>query len=443
MPKNRKPLHTKYVLTGELGKTNTTIITLENGLRVINEKVEGATSACIGLWVEVGSKHETDKVAGISHFIEHVVFKGTKNRTMFEIMSTIETHGGMLNAYTTKEHTCYYAWSRPKFLEESLAILSDLVFHPNFSDRDIKREKGVIIEEIHGLDDEADELLFDLFEKEIFSDSPLALPVIGTEKSITSLTKKDITAFHAKYYSPQNVIAVFTGNLTNAEVARLAKKYLSKGKGKKVVPDQTSAGSKEIGQKKVIIGKAGISQSHIIIGKAAPGYNAADFVAYGALVTLLGVGMSSRLNLRLREELGLAYETVAFHSPYADRGCIGVYAAVADEKTERALQVMKQIIRGLFTTPITKDELERTKEQMIGSLLLSLESISNRMMRTGQSILYHGRYLSIEEEIKKVAALTLPKIRSVAEVIFRDEKQLSVVSIVPKKRLNSIKAKLI
>jgi predicted Zn-dependent peptidase len=357
-------------------------------------------------------------------------------------MSTIETHGGMLNAYTTKEHTCYYAWSRPKFLEESLAILSDLVFHPTFSDRDIKREKGVIIEEIRGLEDEADEMLFDLFEKELFSPATLALPVIGSEKSISSLRKNDITKFHNQYYSPDNVVAVFTGNLTDAEVKRLAKRYLHirKTSSKKIDPVRTLSSNYA---KRVVDWKAGLSQSHVIIGAASPGYDSPDLVAYSALVTLLGVGMSSRLNLRLREELGLAYECVAFHSPYADKGCIGVYAAVAEEKTEKALAEMKSILRGLFTKPITKAELERTKEQMIGSLLLSLESISNRMMRTGQSILYHNEYLTIAEEIRRVATLTLPKIRRIAEEIFRDEKRLSVVSIVPKKRLQSLKAKLI
>lgn len=441
MPNTKKKQTANYVLPREIGKTEVSDVYLRNGLRVINERVEGATSACVGLWVNVGSKHESPALAGISHFIEHVVFKGTQHRTMFEIMNTIESHGGMLNAYTTKEHTCYYAWSRPKFIEESLAILSDLVFYPSFTSKDIAREKGVIIEEIRGLDDETDEMLFDLFEKKIFSPSTLALPVIGTQKSISSLRKKEILEFHRQYYAPDNVTAVFTGNLTDSEVKRLAIKYLTTGtpssQSRGSVPTSSNSGSR------VVEGKSGVSQSHVIIGSASPGYDSSDLPAYSALTTLLGVGMSSRLNLRLREELGLAYECVAFHSPYAEIGCMGIYAAVAEEKTEKAISEMRQILKGLFTTPITKSELERTKEQMIGSILLSLESISNRLMRTGQSVLYHNRYLSVEEEIRKVAELSLSKIRRIAEEIFRDEKRLSVVSIVPKKRLHSIKDKLI
>jgi predicted Zn-dependent peptidase len=429
----------KYILPSELSEANTKYWVLENGLRVINEKITGASSVGIGLWIEAGSVHEEPRLNGMSHFIEHVAFKGTKRRSMYEIMSSIESRGGMLNAFTTKEHTCYYGWTRPKYLDEATQVLGELVFHPTFGDADIRREKSVIAEEIRGLDDEPDELVFDLFEEKLFGEHPLSRPVIGNEKAVASLKKKDVITFHKEHYTPAKIVAVFSGNVSHPDALRLAKKYFSvKGKQKRKASDDTAP---PLGKKayRIVKGKAGLSQSHIIIGNRSYGFDSPKLPALGALITLLGVGMGSRLNLKLREELGLAYETMAFHSPYANTGCTGIYAAVKDTNTERSVDVIFSIIKDLFRKPVTKAELEQTKEQMIGSIVLSMESVTTRLMRTGSNELSYRRIVSLQEEIGKIASLKLDDISAVAEEIFRDEKALSVVSITSKNRVKILK----
>jgi predicted Zn-dependent peptidase len=243
-PPNVSTFH-KYILPSELGEANTKYWVLDNGLKVINEHVTGTSSVGIGLWVEAGSVHEEPRINGMSHFIEHVAFKGTKRRSMYEIMSSIESRGGMLNAFTTKEHTCYYGWTRAKYLEEATQVLGELVFHPTFGDADIRREKAVIAEEIRGLDDEPDELVFDLFEEKLFGSHPLSRPVIGNDKAVASLKNKDVIAFHKKHYTPNKIVAVFSGNVSHADALRMAKKYFSvKGKQKRKTAD---AGRKRIG----------------------------------------------------------------------------------------------------------------------------------------------------------------------------------------------------
>ena len=406
-------------------------VVLPNGMRLISERVAGSASVGVGLWADVGSRQETLSKNGIAHFIEHEVFKGTEGRSMREIMRSIESRGGMLNAFTTKEHTCYYAWTRTIYLDEAVNILHELALRPKFTERDIARERSVIIEEIRGLEDEADEMLFDLFEQELFGSHPLAKTVIGTEKTVKSFHRDDLLAFHKKHYSPERLAIVASGAHSHDVFFEIAERLFSKEPpSKRKVKNTPEKLSRKVVHKTVT--REGAAQAHLVIGRRSPNIYAEKLAASSALVTLLGVGMSSRLNLRLREEMGLAYEAMAFHSPYSDVGCIGLYAAVTDENIEKATNEMFKILRGLFTKEISSAELERTKEQMIGSAVLSMEAITTRLMRTGQNEMYYERYIPIEEEIRKIAALTLNDVRAIAEELFRDETALSVVSIVPK-----------
>lgn len=402
-----------------------------NGLRVISEKVEGASSLAVGLWVRAGSRHEALRRHGIAHFIEHIVFKGTAGRTMREIMRSIEARGGFLNAFTTKEHTCFYTWTRTVHLDESVSVLFDLALRPKFSEQDIEREKGVIIEEINGIEDEPDELVFDLFEQEIFGRHPLGHSIIGTPASVQRFNRKTLAEFHRKHYRARDIIVVASGSHEHDAF------FAAVDRAVKHAPKHVSRRERVIErwprkpQAKLHVPRASGAQAHIILGRRAPGIKSERQLPITALVTLLGVGMSSRLNLRLREELGLAYDSTAFYSPFEDIGAAGLYIATAIENQERALREMRKILAGLKTRPVSGAELERAKEQMIGSVVLPMESITNRMMRTAQNELYFGEYHSVARDVRKIAAITLDAVRAEAERLFGDDKALSQIAVIP------------
>jgi predicted Zn-dependent peptidase len=404
-------------------------LVLPNGIRVVSERIPGASSVAMGVWIGVGSRDEAPNEYGTAHFIEHVVFKGTKHYSMRDIMQLVESRGGMLNAFTTKEQTCYYTWTRIPYLEDAFSIVSDLVLYPGFSASSIGKERGVISEEILGLEDEPDELVFDLLEETIFQKSGLAHPVIGTVDSISKATSKSLRAFHSRYYAPNNIIIAASGAQSHSELFRLAKKYFSAAESKTVVFDRQDVPAEPSKGKRIKIKREGSGQTHLILGGNSLGMNDDRLPTLSVLITLLGAGMSSRLNLRLREELALAYETTAFHSPFAEAGVIGLYAAITGRNTKKAEEEMRKILRGLFTKPVNADELQRTKEQVIGSILLGLESTTARLMRMGTHLYYYKRYETLQSEIAKVTAVTKKSVNDLAEEIFGDETKLSVVSI--------------
>lgn len=429
----RSPALHDYVRNEEIAKVDVSEFTYPNGLRVVSEHVPGASSVSIGLWVNAGSRNEFLDQAGIAHFIEHMVFKGTAGRSMREIMRSVESRGGLLNAFTTKEHTCYYAWTRTPYLGEAASILFELASRPKFTAKDIEREKSVVIEEINGLEDEPDELAFDYFEKEIFGKHPLGRPIIGTEKSVEAFDRDDLLKFHTAHYKAHNIVIVASGAhqhkelfaSVDAAIKHVAEGVVARAPKAHPFPKKPAAHRKHE--------RAGGQQAHIILGRRAPGINSRQFTAINALTTAIGAGMSSRLNLRLREELGLAYDATAFYSTFADTGTVGLYIASAIENYGKVREELWKIVRGLFTRPISRVELERTKEQLIGGLLLSLESVSNRMMRTGSQVLYFDKYIPIEEELLKIAKLTLDDVNSAAESLFRKESELSMIAVTPTK----------
>jgi predicted Zn-dependent peptidase len=421
----------RYLRPGEITPVDVVKEVLPNGLTVLSERVAGAASVSVGLWVKVGSRHEPAAVAGIAHFIEHVVFKGTASRSMRDIMRSVESRGGYLNAFTTKEHTCYYTWTRTAHLDESISVLFDLALRPSFTSRDIEREKSVVIEEINGLEDEPDEMVFDIFEQQLFGSHPLGRPIIGSPKTVGALNRERLVRFHAGHYRAAEMVVVASGSHRHEDL--LAAIQHSMKDFPAHVRRRTSSAVRlpQSRSREHHVERAAGQQAHIILGRRAPGVHGKSHVAISALITLLGVGMSSRLNLRLREELGLAYDATAFFTAYEDAGAVGVYVATAVENRERTVKEMKKIVRGLFTRPISAVELEHTKEQLIGSIVLPLESVSNRMMRSAQNELYHGRYIPVEQDIEKIARLTLAEVRDAAEKLFGDEGALSLVSVVP------------
>jgi predicted Zn-dependent peptidase len=310
-------------------------------------------------------------------------------------------------------------------------VLFDLATRPKFSTNDIEREKAVIIEEINGLEDEPDELVFDLFEREIFGKHPLARPIIGTPQTVNRFTRERLAAFHKKHYRASDITIVASGSHSHealfAAVDR-AIRHVQPHIHRRALSlprfPRTSDAEHEIS-------RAAGQQAHLILGRRAPGMDSKRHLAISALTTLGGAGMSSRLNLRLREELGLAYDSMMFYSPFADAGAVGLYVATAIANRERAVREMRQIARSLTTRPISKAELEHAKEQMIGGIVLPMESVTNRMMRSAQNELYFHTYQPIEKDIEKIDRLTLEEVRAEAERLFADERALTLVSVVP------------
>ncbi|HEY3876294.1 MAG TPA: pitrilysin family protein [Candidatus Kapabacteria bacterium] len=430
-PKTIKPIVAKYLRPEEIAAADVAEKTYPNGLRVVSERVPAASSFALGLWVKTGSRNENSRNNGIAHFIEHVVFKGTAGRTMREIMRSIESRGGFLNAFTTKEHTCFYTWTRTMHLEEAVSVLFDLATRPTFPAKDVEREKAVIIEEINGLEDEPDELVFDLFEKEIFGNHPLAKPIIGTPATVNSFTAKKLAEFHRQHYSARDITVVASGPHDHADLFRAvdrAIRHVRPPVPHRAVPIR--AFPRKVAAETQFPRAAG-QQAHIILGRRAPGIHSPRHLAINALITIAGVGMSSRLNLRLREELGLAYDATAFYSAFEDVGSTGFYIATAIDNRERTVKELRRLVRNLLQKPVSNPELENAKEQLIGGLVLPMESVTNRMMRTAQNELYFGGYHPIERDVEKIARLTLEEIRTEADRLFGSEKSLTLVSVVP------------
>ena len=425
------PEISRYLRPEEIAPVDVKIEAYPNGLRVLSERVTGASSLALGLWVKVGSRDENLRNNGIAHFIEHVVFKGTAGRTMREIMRSIESRGGYLNAFTTKEHTCFYTWTRTTHLEESVSVLFDLATRPTFSKRDIENEKSVIIEEINGLEDEPDELVFDLFEREVFGKHPLSKPIIGRARTVKSFTPEILSAFHRKHYRASDIVIVASGSHSHDDL------FVAVGRAMRHIPPHQPRRSVTVPRlpgttdAEHHVTRAAGQQAHLILGRRAPGIHAKRQLAINALITIAGVGMSSRLNLRLREELGLAYDAMAFYSPFEDAGAVGLYVATAIDNRDRAVREMRRMARNLVAKPISNAELERAKEQLIGGLVLPMESVTNRMMRSAQNELYFGGYHPIERDVEKIARLTLEEVRDEAARLFEDEKALMLVSVVP------------
>lgn len=300
--------------------------TLANGIRVISEEIPSVKSVSIGVWVNTGSKNETEKNNGITHFIEHMVFKGTKNKSIREIAQSIESVGGFMNAFTTKEHTCFYARVLDEYVENAVDVLSDLVQNPIFPAKEIEKEKTVVIEEIKSTEDDPDDQVHEYFEKHLFGEHSLGMPIIGTVENVSSFTRNDLIQFIEDYYTTNNIIVTAAGNIKHEQLLKLVEKYFRK-KLSTAVKQETEKFSK---QKKVFKEyPKPIQQAHICTGTVA--FSVHSKLRYPALVmnTILGDGMSSRLFQQIREKRGLAYSVYSFLTLMNETGVFGVYIGLS------------------------------------------------------------------------------------------------------------------
>ena len=376
--------------------------TLSNGVVVVSETISSVRSLALGFWINVGSRDEAADENGISHFIEHAVFKGTRHRKTHQIAQYIESVGGYINAFTGKDATCYYVRVRDHHLARAVNLLADIIQFPRFETREIEKEKQVIIEEMRSIEDDAEDIINDYFEKNLFGAHPLGQPVIGREETIRQLRRTTLCDFVKTQYTASQIVVAASGNVDHEVLVQLCEKALRNlpaGEARRRRKPRIRPAHHETLQQNV-------QQTHLILGRTVPGIKHQDSYALSLLNTMLGEGMSSRLFQRIRERHGYAYNVYSYLSVYEDIGVFGIYIGADNGNAERSRNIILRELDDLRRNPVSKRELNRAREQLVGSMLLGLESMSTRMTRVGKDELNFGRNLPVEDVIDALTAVT-------------------------------------
>ena len=388
--------------------------TLPNGVRVLTETMPAVRSATVGVWADVGSAAERPGERGISHIVEHMLFKGTARRSAREIAETMDGIGGNLNAFTDKESTCYYAKVMDRHLPLALDVLGDMFLHSTFDPEELAKEQKVILEEIKMYEDSPDELIHDLFIQTMWTGANLGDPTIGFAQTVSAVTPDDLRAHMRNHYAPNSVIVAAAGNVDHdAFVAEVEANFDGfTGACALPVPEAPATTPNALFRHKES------EQAHIVLGTR--GLSAVDERRYALSVldTILGGGMSSRLFQEIREKRGLVYSVYTFQASYRAAGLFGVYAGASAENVQKCVDVIGEQFEAVRELGVTEAELHLAKEHMKGSLTLSLESSSSRMIRLGRNEFAFGRQISTEEIEARVDAVTLDEVRAIAYELF-------------------------
>jgi predicted Zn-dependent peptidase len=391
---------------------------LPNGLTVLTEEMQHLRSVSIGIWLKTGSRHEEAEANGISHFLEHMVFKGTQNRSAEEIARQIDSIGGNMDAFTAKECICFNAKVLDEHLPIALDVLSDLVLTPVFNPQDLARERGVILEEIKADEDNPDYLVHEIFIQNFWKDHPLGKPILGTKETVKRFEQPLVRDYYGRYVTPGNLIVSAAGNLDHRSFTDLV---AEKFRHLPASPNGLGEQAPESHARITLRNKKALEQVQICLGVPShPISHESRYAAY-LLNTVLGGGMSSRLFQNVRERQGLVYAIYSELNPYRDTGCLSVYAGTSLETAPKVVESVVGEFRTLKTEPIPADELRRGKDQLKGSLMLSLESSTARMSNLARQEMYFDHFLGLDEIIARVEAVTAEEIRSLAQGYFRTE----------------------
>lgn len=409
---------------------------LANGIRVVGEEIPMLRSVSIGIWVGTGSRHETVQNNGISHFLEHMFFKGTEKLTARELAEVFDSLGGQVNAFTSKEYTCFYAKVLDEHFDIALETLSDMLFNSRFAVEEIEKEKKVVIEEIRMYEDTPDELVMDVLSAAVYKNHPLGQTILGLEDNLRGFARNDILDYISNRYQPQDIVISIAGNVSR----ELAADAIERLFGHHVFPDPRSPQSiPELSQpsfhKVVELRPKDIEQVHLCL--ATPGYQAGDERLYPLILlnNALGSAPSSRLFQEIREERGMAYSVYSFHSAYQDCGMFGIYAGTSPEYTEEVLDLTYKICEEVAEKGLSDEELRKGKEQVKGSMMLSLESTSSRMSRLGKNELLLNRDVTIDETLEGITSVQPDDVRKVAREILGQKFALAAVGPVEKLKL--------
>jgi Predicted Zn-dependent peptidases len=388
---------------------------LDNGLRVVVENIEYVNSISVGLWVENGSRNEDKANNGISHFIEHMFFKGTENRTALQIAECIEDVGGQINAFTGKEATCFYVKALDCYLELSLDVISDMLFNSKFLPEDIEKEKGVVVEEINMSEDSPEDVLSDLHSTAIWGDDAISLPILGTENTVKSFTRDQILKYISSYYIPENSVISISGKFDTETIEKLVEKYFGNwnSKNKKV----TKYSKPEILSNN-LFKKKSIEQLHISIGIPGIETGSEDLYSLLLLSNVFGGGASSILFQKIREEKGLCYSIYSYISAFMNTGVVNIYTSLNPKYAADAINMIKEQINKFVQSGISDDKLIKAKEQLKGSYILGLESTSSRMFNNGKSVLFLNKIKTPTDLIEKINRIDRPKLDEVMQKTF-------------------------
>lgn len=391
---------------------------LSSGLRIVTEEERSVRSAAFGIWVNVGSRDETVSTAGASHFLEHLLFKGTKKRTSLEISSAIEAVGGETNAFTSKEFTCFYARVIDKDLPLAVDVISDLITSSVVKAVDVDAERKVVLEEIAMRDDDPSDLIHDLFLEKYYGDTPLGRPILGTVKSIKGMSRSTVFNYYRNRYKPEDLVVSVAGNVKHKNVVAMVEEALSKDdfldQPKKDFKVRSSPQIKVAGKGEVTLLERKTEQAHIVYGVPGVARDDKRRFALSILSSALGGGMSSRLFQEIREKRGLAYSTYAYSQQFAGSGVLSFYVGCKPNKAKEAIKIIQSILYDVAENGLTSDEISRAKGAVSGSLVLSQEDTGSRMTRIGKSELVYGQVLSFDEILREISSVTPEQIKEIA-----------------------------
>lgn len=391
---------------------------LPSGVRIVTEEEKSVRSASFGIWVNVGSRDESKSTAGASHFLEHLLFKGTKKRNSLEISSAIESVGGETNAFTSKEYTCFYARVIDEYLPLAVDVISDLVTSSVVRDEDFEAERKVVLEEIAMRDDDPSDLIHDLFLETYYGETPLGRPILGTVKSIKEMSRATVFNYYKNRYQPEDIVVSVAGNVKHKKVVALVEEAFDKAgflqNSKSDFNLRKPTPSKIIGEGKITLVNKKTEQAHIVYGVPGVARDDKSRFALSVLTSALGGGMSSRLFQEIREKRGLAYSTYAYSQQFAGTGVLSFYVGCKPEKAEESIRVIRSVLFDVAENGLTNEEIERAKGAVSGALVLSQEDSGSRMTRIGKSELVYGQVLSFDEILREIASVTSAQIQEIA-----------------------------
>ncbi|MGH7394006.1 MAG: M16 family metallopeptidase [Candidatus Methylomirabilales bacterium] len=392
---------------------------LANGLTVLTERMAAVRSVSLGTWIAVGSRNEEASQAGISHFLEHMLFKGTERRSAEAIAQEIEAVGGRLDAFTSREHTCYYAKVLGEHLPVAVDLLADLLLHPRLDRADVEKERGVILQEIRMVEDSPDDEIHDLFAQAIWGEHPLGRSILGRPQTLEALTREDLRAYLAGHYRPHRTVLAAAGDLDHDSVVELLRAHLGTWDGPAAAAPPPAP---PLARPATVVKDRDVSQVHLCLGVEGLPYAHRDRYALNLVNTVLGGGMSSRLFQEVREKRGLVYSVYSYLASYRDAGLLVIYAGCGEAALEEVLGCIREECARLVAHPIGAEELRRAKEQLKGNLLLGLESTSSRMTRLAKMEMYFGRTFSLDAIIRGIEEVTPERFQQVAQACFAGER---------------------
>jgi len=387
----------------------------DNGTKIITESISHAKSVSLGIWVNAGSRDELDKERGIFHFIEHMIFKGTKSRSAIQIAKDLDTIGGFSNAFTGKEQTCFHARVLNKHLQFLIDLFSDIFINSLFAEKDLELEKSVVLQEISMMEDTPDEYIHVLSDQTFWRGDPLGRPILGTKETVSKITRKDILDYVSRFYSPKRVVIAAAGNVDHDLLVDYFRSFLeplpvennvSLARPTPLITPTVSSYPKEL------------EQVHLCLGAQASSLSGEKRFAEAIFNTILGGNMSSRLFQEIREKRGLAYSVYSYISAFIDTGLLRIYVAIDKKEINRVVKLIGMLIKGIQNGDLPEDDIARAKECLIGGILLGAENMGNLMMRLAKNEFIFERYISYEEVIKELKKVTLNEVIDVSKRVF-------------------------